>query len=97
LAEPKIIVTFEVATIAQVRKLDEAWREITSATASVGAEPVVPALYLDAVQAQAFAWLANQIGRARSELLREAIDDLLDKYGGDADGEVMTSRCPSAC
>jgi hypothetical protein len=95
LPEPKIIVTFEVATIAQVRKLDEAWREITGATAPEGAEPVVPALYLDAVQAQAFAWLANQMGRARSELLSEAINDLLDKYGGDADGEVMTSSHPA--
>jgi hypothetical protein len=74
-AKAKIVVTFEVATIAQVRKLEDAWRAITTAAGPA----VEPALHLEA-QARALVELANQIGRDGSELLREAMGDLLEKY-----------------
>jgi hypothetical protein len=41
---------------------------------------IEPALRLNDSQAEAFAKLPQQKGRGRDELLREAIDDLLEKY-----------------
>jgi Ribbon-helix-helix domain len=51
--------------------------ELQQWMATAGLEP---ALHLDDAQAQAFARLPDQTGRERSELLREAIDDLFEKY-----------------
>ena len=52
-------------------------RQLNQWIEDVGLEP---ALRLDEAQAQAFARLPDETGRERAELLREAMDDLFEKY-----------------